>query len=357
MPSARSFALVLLTVAAAGLAISFVSSGGGLSLIPEYSFPGGAEPAAQRVGGRDLRPAAFDRLWTVGGEDEPHLFGSFRLKADSQGSLFVADYGDLGVKELTADGDYLRTYGMGRGQGPGELGTITDYFVERQGELWIADNSNGRILVFDRGGELQRTLRLSQQPYRLLVRSPDDLLLMQPFAKELLFARVTAGGQPLAEFGRMLTDQRRSSLVLDGLIEGDGRDGFVYAGHYASLLAAYSMQGELRWVVKSVDPTPLPKLIQNDKGMIWVDRGARGNAWSLSVVGDEVHVLSSMPDGLRRAVVLDTYRLDDGAYLYSRRLPERCRWATVTAQHLYTVTDSTISKWRPAGGDAVEPRL
>ena len=44
-------------------------------------------------------------------------------------NLYVADHGDMTVKRFSLDGKLLNVIGKGVGEGPGEFGNITDFYV------------------------------------------------------------------------------------------------------------------------------------------------------------------------------------------------------------------------------------
>ena len=286
------------------------------------------------------------KILTIGGDEhEPLLYGPLQMKLTPEDHVMVVDYGDLLIKEFSHGGELIQTYGAGKGQGPGEFVSITDFFTTADGEVWVVDSSNGKIVVFDRRGAILRTLKTELQPYRLLVDPADGILLMLPPLGPRLFQRLGPTGEKLESFGVLIENQLRDGLILDGWIEPDLTGAFIYASRYAGLLAAYSMRGERRFLVRMIEPPDLPKLLQDAEGRRWVDREALPSAGSLSVAGDEIHVLSPFLDGLQRKGAIDTYSLSDGSYLYSRRNPEPCYQVVMTEDSIYTVGDVTITKW------------
>ena len=74
------------------------------------------------------------------------------------GSLFVADRGVLRLYE--ADGTYVRTIAR-RGQGPGEMRSVSGMDVSADGLVAALDVGNRRVNVFTPDGNLVREIRLS----------------------------------------------------------------------------------------------------------------------------------------------------------------------------------------------------
>lgn len=286
-----------------------------------------------------------DKLFTLESSPDVTLFGSLRLKSSSEGNFCVLDNGDFTIKCFQADGTFARTYGNGRGQGPEEFTVPTDFAVNDNGTVYVADAGNGRVLRFAPGHSAEVALKPEDRPYRLSLGQEGKLFVMPPPAKEQLFMLFDPQGEKELSFGTFLDEQMRKAQLLDGWIEPLPDGGFVYAATYAGLLAAYRPNGELRFLTETINRPDLPKLIRSGS-QTWVDREAFRTTLSLSLSTHGIHVFTYYETGLKRIGVIDTYNLEDGRYLYSRRLPEQCRQVVVTADHLYTVQDTSIGKWR-----------
>ncbi len=348
LTTGRFFGLLSVLVVA-GAIFGHNYSGGLTTVRPEYgaALQGATEQPSSE---RDFQQTEAKRLWTIGGDqtngDGALLYGSLQVKVGPAEDVYVLDLGDLSIKRFSPDGELLRRYGNGKGQGPGEFAVITDFSIRRPGELWVADDSNGRISVFDReSGDLLRTLRPDAPAYRVLPQTDGRFALLHAYQTDSLFTTFDPQGLRNSSFGHFIADQAAHPLVLDGWIDADGAGGFVYAGRYASLLGRYAMDGTQRYLRETIAPIPLPRLKSNKTGTMWVDQDAWPSAWAMSVATDEIHLLTTIERRLEKVGVLDSYRITDGTYLYSRRLPERCGSVVVTDAHLYTVTETSVSKW------------
>jgi hypothetical protein len=342
----RTFLILLAsTVIVGAFAGGWLQSREFLQIHPAFAA-GGGDPAlrAQAAGRRLWRASPHRRLFTLGA-DRPLFFGPLRAKADDRGNLFVIDFGDFRIKQISPDGALVRTYGHGKGQGPGEFSTLNDVAVGEDGTVWVSDYSNGRITVFGGDGEIVRTLRPTPQPYRLVPFGDSSFATMLPPGSSQLFGLFDPAGRKRQEFGRFIEEQAVNSLVLDGWVEPDRSGGFVYAGLHASLLVGYGPQGRQRFATETIEPWPLPKLEENSQGVRWVDREAIPGTLSLSVADGKVYLLGYTTSGLKRMGSIDAYDLKDGSYLFSRRVPEPCSWVVVTRDAVFTVTETTVSKW------------
>lgn len=313
-----------------------------LALATEFSES--AVPAPQRSGQRVWHEAAYTREWTVGEEDKPVVFGPLHAKAHPSGGLVVVDYSTMSVTRFTPDGRALCGLGKGRGQGPEEIGNVTDIAFWGTDEILLSDGGNGRILVYDNDCKLVRTVKLPVQPYHLTVTPEREVTMLMTAMSPRLFKRFGLDGQPGRDFGEFLIDQSNRSLALDGWVEPDGADGFVYAGLHAGLLVGYSHDGVQRFAVKTIAPTPLPKLVKT-RNFLQVDPEAALGSRSLSVSEGEIHLFTAVQSGIKRTGAIDTYDVRTGAYRYSTKIPESCARILVQGNTVYSVTETTISKW------------
>lgn len=342
----RSFVLVLLTLVGGSVIVGTLLKQQREQEVTAAYASGGEAGAArpQATRRRTWRRTPERRLFTLPPEGD-RLFGPLRAKVSADDHLFVADYGDFRIREYSPTGQPLRTYGNGRGQGPGELSTLNDVAVDAN-EVWVVDHSNGRITIFGRDdGALRRTLRLNPQPYKLALLGQRGFAMMLPPGSPDLFGLFTPAASIKKRFGHFLTNQAASSILLEGWLEPDRQGGFVFAGLHASLVAAYDGDGNPRFLVETIEPQPLPHLKRNERGVTWVDREARRSTLALSVTAGQAHLVTFFTQGLKRVGSVDTYSLVDGSYLFSRRVPESCSWVLITDRHMVTVTETTVSKW------------
>ena len=334
----RTLLVLILSLITAGLAGGLMEPSGKESVHPDFLV----KPQPQPVSEREFHRPTWRRLWTTPAD---LFFGPLSLEPGENGDLFVADYGDFSIHHLAPSGIPIKRLGNGKGQGPGEFAAITDLEATKDGGLWVADVNNGRLSRFDTAGHPVATLKLERPPYRLIMPDDSSFLLMHSHGSPTLFGLYDRSAREKRSFGEILVNQAKNTLALDGYIESDGRGGFVFAPRYAGLLARYGVDSSLAFLVETVDSKPLPRLLRNEAGATWIDADARPNTWSLSVSGEEIHLLAGIEAGFRKIGVIDTYDRGTGRYLFSRRIPEPCLKAMVIGRYLYTVTDTAVSKW------------
>jgi len=92
---------------------------------------------------------------TIGGTlgNKPGEFGFVTdVVDDSQGNLYVAEYGDWDrVQKFSPDGRFLLQWGS-HGEQPGQFRRPQNMAIDHHDRIWVADACNHRIQVFDTTG-------------------------------------------------------------------------------------------------------------------------------------------------------------------------------------------------------------
>ncbi len=123
-----------------------------------------AETARDRTS--DLPEIELVALPPIDGQAIPGMAGFGKiadLEIGEDGSVFVLDEMNRMVHVFDHQGTLLRTFGR-RGRGPGELEQPGALTWGPDGHLWIVDSGNARYTVFDRNGSLVATYR-GADPY------------------------------------------------------------------------------------------------------------------------------------------------------------------------------------------------
>jgi hypothetical protein len=121
--------------------------------------------------------------WSLG-----HSRGGVTAEADlllkpgvlalSGDTVYVFDAGDHALKAFALTGSLLWRSGRAGG-GPGEFRNVTDLKLGRDGNLWLADNGQGRISRYSRRGELLGSWPLGSNALRIAPVDNGQLVVMR----------------------------------------------------------------------------------------------------------------------------------------------------------------------------------
>jgi hypothetical protein len=306
-------------------------------------FANGYDIAAltpQRTKERVWKDISFQKVFSVENLGQPE-----NVKQDRHGTLFVLDWGDMLIKKYSGAGELLGTIGKGFGTNPGEFIHPTDISLTEDGQVWVCD-PDGPITAFNSDGSVLKTISPKNRIMRIAHGSGDNFVTLPVPTSDYLFAQYADSGELLKTFGRFIQNQSENGISLMGWLSEDDSDGFFYAPLNTGLIGSYKMNGESRFLVETIDPVPLPKIQISSKGNKKIADKLTVSALSISVSGDEVYVLSEMKTGEGKHRIIDVYRKQDGSYLYSTRVPVACRRVYVKDDYLYTLGDTSVTKWR-----------
>jgi len=304
-------------------------------------------PKPQDLENRIFKSAKMLKEFSIGLRAEDALSNPISVKMDKLGNVYILDWGDLSIKKFSPEGRFTNKFGKGRGQGPGEFQNPTDFKIAMNGDVWICDPSAGIITIFNADGSIKQTMRPKSLPHRIVCLNTGDFILMSTAKTNHLFEIYDPVGKFKSSFGLLLRDQNKYPILTDGWV-AIGEDNALYCALVrAGLLASFSSQGVLRFFVETIDRIPLPKIEVFAKGSgMRIDPKAPWAALSLNISDCHIYILSWAGSIGRKGMVVDTYRTADGAYLESFEIPEKCQSTYVTEKFIYTVEDTTVTKWK-----------
>lgn len=301
----------------------------GLSLWPQ--------PAdAQEVRRRWLAEPILSATIT---DQDGDLFGDpWSLVSDPGGGFLIVEAAT--IRAFHVDG--ARRWSVGRsGQGPGEFTVIEDVKVTPDGRVVALDREQPRVTAFDaESGEFIATVLLRREVARTrrILPAPDALARVEvnlPAREGTTWWTVSDRGRIVDETHGLTSCQH--NLTCESYIAGDGSWGGVQVFRWSSRIVFHDGDGSAQ-VVEGIDSIPFPKTVTESldpqaMGLVGfrsiratkVDPEAPEVAGAVATDGSRAIVLVKTGDEEGHARVLDFYRVSDGAYLGSRRLPEHAR--------------------------------
>ena len=291
------------------------------------------------------------------------LFGDpWTLISDPGGGFLIAEAAT--IRAFHVDGTRRWTAGRS-GQGPGEFTVIEDVKVTPDGRVLALDREQPRVTVFDAAsGEFVATVLLRREVARTRRTLPARDALAR--VEVSLPAKEGTTWWTVSDQGRVVDETRgptscEHNLTCVSYIAGDGSWGGVQAFRWSSRLVFHDGEGSMR-VVEGIDSIPFPQTVTQSldpqalglEGFrslraTKVDPEAPEVVRAVAAGGSQAVVLVKTGDEEGYARVLDFYRVSDGAYLGSRRLPDHARDITLLSDGrlatLHTVLFPEVRIW------------
>ena len=317
---------------------------GVLSLLPGCEQDGGAPRVAftTTAGNADrafVEPP--DSLVMLLGHP-PHGLGyPVTATVSDEGDIYVADFGNVMVRRFGPAGDFVRDYGAGQGEGPGEFQALVDVEVDEMGRVAGLDPLLSRVVVFDAMGGVVETITIPVPAYRFARMANGDLVVAA--MDSLLFRRFGADGSTVLDFGELLEEEQlANAIAITGEFAPAG-DWVVYTGTYGGVLASWSaLDGSVRYIRPTVVRRPFPTPVRTGDAVLVAPEDRIAASFGLHVDGDRVFVLA-YADGSK---VADVYEAATGDYRHSFHLPDQeATGITVSGDRYVFMADTLVSVW------------
>jgi hypothetical protein len=289
-------------------------------------------------------------LFSIGTEEKKLLlFRPMAVTTDQRGNIYVLDFDDRAVKKFSTEGKYVMTFGYGKGKGPGEFSNPTDFDLGPDGSVWVCDPINGYVTVFNEHGRVEKTIRLENEtPLRIAVWDDGSFVVTPAQSGKYLFSAYDRRGDLRKRFGNLFQNQAQIEIAIDGRLS-KGREHLVYAFYRVGLFVIYEQRSTTPAVfAQTINYRGFPEIVRfkvGDSQVTRVDRKAPYAMLSLSIVGDEIHILIG-DDGERNKSVFDVYDLKTGMYRSSYNVPRDISFAHITTERIYTIQDTTVQVWK-----------
>ena len=138
---------------------------------------------------------------------------------DSAGNIYVADgYGNARIAKYEPGGKYIKSWGS-RGTAPGQFNIVHGIAIDTQGNVYVADEGNRRVQVFDREGTFKKQFLNVGTPTALCVTpGPRQYLYVAHTGdpdgmEDAAIYKVDLEGKIVGKFGRAGKQVKEFGLV------------------------------------------------------------------------------------------------------------------------------------------------
>ena len=295
----------------------------------------------QQIKERVWEDISVNKIFELPVDKKIILYDPKYIRPDTNGDVYVVDYGTYEILRFDYEGNYISSYGDGVGNGPGEFLSITGVRVVSDSIIYVVDPNARRISSFSKthGNFIgSRSFEDQNPPYRYVMTDTGIEYIFRSQNK-VLFESNFRGNT--VEFGDLVeTQDRYATMVADGLIE-TYKDWMIYVPLHFPVIMVYDVNGALVRAKKtmSFDRFEEPQLVQFEMNGI-VSHRLEGEVINgiTSVVGDELYLQAR---GASRDLIVDVYEAGSVEYKYSFRISSDFKPSFIMNERIYQIIGDT----------------
>ncbi len=276
----------------------------------------------------------------------------------SHNAFFYADdWSNNTITKIDTSGSIIQTFGMGKGEGPGEFLRINSIDIDVRGRLWVADESNGRITIFNQDGNWNifqppvipnKVVSLDENKY--IVRNRfDSQLIANSTDKEFSFKTEPI----LFEEGTLWAN------VFQSFFTRSNDNTFIRVFRFTNEIVKYNEQGEIIYFRRPIEPFDvdnlqiIPPRKYDDNQEVWFNEvhanSQKPKSNGVHIFNERIHILiASYRENQFYGDIIDVYSLETGEYIHSYKIPEPLYEFAVTENILAGIEQETgeIGIWK-----------
>ncbi len=302
------------------------------------------EAEEQEAKERIWKKVSLKKIAEIPSDEETVLYNAGILVPDTNGDIYVVDYGVFEILRFDSNGTYVMSYGDGAGNAPGEFSSITDIKIASDSTIYVIDHSAKRISLFlKENGELIDTKSFTglKSPMRYAATDSGIEYIAHIDSKKMFSSKF---GENVVEFGELLENHDGLGLI-GALVDGDlvtYKENMVYAFARFPLILIYDPDGNLILSKKTMaygDDFQRPEVIQSTMNQMvtFVTEGEVVNAM-MSVDKDKLFLAGRVDEDM----VIDVYEAESADYEYSFKAPNYA-YAFIMNDRMYQPLDTTVA--------------
>ncbi|MFQ6069785.1 MAG: NHL repeat-containing protein [Candidatus Aminicenantales bacterium] len=99
------------------------------------------------------------------------------FKVDKKNRIYVLDGKSFNIKIFSPDGEFISSFELKKGQGPGEFSKPKCLAVDNDSNIYIGDMDLMKISIFDFDGKLIKTFKTEERPAQLALDNEKNIYL------------------------------------------------------------------------------------------------------------------------------------------------------------------------------------
>jgi len=236
------------------------------------------------------------------------------------------------------------------GRGPGEIINPTDFAMNKDQTVWIADHPNSKLVKFNMQNELLEEQALTQIPYKIISMDNTVYMLssMHPAIKKL-----DNSGKAVWESELLIENPLQWNSVVTGFILNDQNGNVYKIANYAGYIAKFNKKGKLQYskeIIENNQSLTFTEIDGLDHLSLRVDTQKLQYAVADGFIKDGKMYLLTQFYGDNKYQVIDVYDTDNGDYLHSFKLDKSVRSITaLPGKQFAGGMSSKVIVWKISG--------
>jgi hypothetical protein len=229
-----------------------------------------------------------------------YLFQAIDMCMDPAKNFYILDYKAHTIVKFSEKGDFL--FGFGKyGQGPGEVINPTHIFCDIVGYIYVADQGNGRLNIYNYSGEYRSSFKIFNSYLNYLVDNEGKHIYANNFRDNAkvgsLIEVLTLDGERIYSFGNGNIFRNNSDFHNTIYLLKDKSDNVYAIWKFFNIIKKYSPKGILL-EEKRINNRLFDEISAlNERHMILKDGGLGGLRLfsDVFICGDKLYLLRTNP--------------------------------------------------------------
>lgn len=299
----------------------------------EYLFPYKYEIKEQNASQRKWKKVPIEELFSITGIDDSLKFQPLRLR-EGNGSIFILDGANGIIKKFDMNGNFIKNFGGGFGNGPGEFTHPFDFDIDNNGNFYVVDIGKKSIISLNNEGKYRwQKLYKHNTPSLISVKDSTIIASVTGLRTNHIFELIHRDGQIISNYQSIV---KRPDEVIDETVNVIGKPllgkfaisekKLIFIPTYIPQIIYYNLSGEIERAVSMIDKANNP-ILKFDKDNVhglpgYFPTSFEGVEVNLgfSIVEGELINWSKIGNQEFGAHIFDVYDLNNGFYKYSFKL-------------------------------------